>query len=564
MNAKHESFLTDEIMSGGDWRAFELAVLRLVGHCGWENVQDVGRSGDKGADVLAIRKTAAKKSELWLFQCKTVTSGNYVGLQAIEQALNGQSQYESKHAVIVTNGEFTKSAYKRRDELNENGFNVRLWNGAFITGLLKQWSYYSEAKREPRIYQKGIIDTCLSRWEEGASKCLFVVATGLGKTVIASSIAAKFIEQGIDRILVLCHANQLAQQLQKEFWTQIPKDIPTRLFLEGAFPSSKRGISFGLYQTLSGNLPGIDPSAWDIVIVDEAHHAPASVFADCLEALNPRLLIGMTATPWRGDGISLDNLFGEPISKVSLVDGMRMGYLARVDYRLMCDNIEWSVIPELAKVNVTIADLNRRLFIPQRDAAVIQAIREASKEVKNPRIAIFSPSRAHASEFAELLVSAGIPAASVSTGNIFETRKTLAQFSAGSLQAVTAVDVLNEGIDVPDVNIIVFLRATHSRRIFVQQLGRGLRLAPGKNKVIVLDFVTDIRRIAAAVTFDRDARESRGDPAPGEIERVYLREGVVTFADEKVEAFIKTWLTDVADLEDSSEKEKLKFPSNFE
>ncbi len=130
-------------------------------------------------------------------------------------------------------------------------------------------------------------------------------------------------------------------------------------------------------------------------------------------------------------------------------------------------------------------------------------------------------------------------------------------FGVGKVIAVTSVDVLNEGIDVPNINILVFLRATHSRRIFIQQLGRGLRVSPGKDKVIVLDFVTDIRRLAAVKELDKEAKE---EPKPGEIETVYLRDGLVRFSNQKSQAFVEAWLEDVAGLDESDEAEKLTFP----
>ncbi len=117
---------------------------------------------------------------------------------------------------------------------------------------------------------------------------------------------------------------------------------------------------------------------------------------------------------------------------------------------------------------------------------------------------------------------------------------------------------MNEGIDVPDVNILVFLRATHSRRIFVQQLGRGLRLAYCKDKVVVLDFVSDIRRMAEVAEFDREAR-IRGK-AP---ECLFLRDGVVKFSDPAGQRFIEMWLSDVADLSEAGDTEKLKFPEGY-
>ncbi len=554
------TFLTEEITQGDDWRGLELAVVRLLSHCGWKDVQDIGRSGDKGADILAVHAREGIEGDTYLIQVKAVTGDSYVGVSALNQALQGQGHYGAKIAVVATNGDFTKSALKRRDELIGQGFDIRLWNGVFLHKLLDQWPEYTPNRKELRPYQKRIVDKIVSNFDRKRRKSLFIVATGLGKTVIASTAADLLMKKGLSKVLVLCHSTDLAQQLQREFWTQIPKSIPTRLFMGGGAPVPIEGINFGLYQTLHGYLGGIDPDAFDLLIVDEAHHALANAFASCMDHLRPRHLIGMTATPWRGDGALIDSVFGEAIDRVSLVDGMRMGYLSKVDYKLMCDNIDWDEVPKLAKKSVSIRDLNKRLFLPQRDEAVIDKVLNAMDEVPNPRIAVFSPSIAHAEEFAKKLTSRGVSAANASTSDRVKRKSILMDFSAGRLTAVTSVDVLNEGIDVPDVNILVFLRATHSRRIFVQQLGRGLRLAPGKEKVVVLDFVTDIRRLAAVIALDREARSEK---SPGEVERVYLGDGVVNFSDKKAESFVEAWLEDVTSLEETEEAEKLSFPESL-
>lgn len=551
-------FLTDAVMAGGDWRALELAVSRLLLHCGWNNIQYVGESGDKGADVLAVRLNPSKGvDDSYLIQVKAVNSNSYVGKSAVDQAIKGQAYYKAKVVVVATNGDFTKSAYDRRDDLNRQGYDVRLWNGKFLTDLVSKWPDYSEEKRSPREYQSKIVDSVVRGYQNGRRKALFVVATGLGKTVIASSVADILYSTGLKKILVLCHATDLAFQLQRSFWAQISKKIPTRIFMDGEPPVPSDGINFGLYQTLFGYLGGIESTAFDLIIVDEAHHALANAFSTCIEHLSPKLLIGMTATPWRGDGTSIESIFGEPIEKVSLVDGMRMGFLAKVDYRMMCDNIDWEQVPKLARTSLSIRDLNKRLFLPQRDDAVIAKLLELTASMERPRIAIFSPSKNHAETFAGKLVSSGISAANMSVDDKVKRRQVLLNFSSGKIKAVTAVDVLNEGIDVPDVNILVFLRATHSRRIFVQQLGRGLRISPGKEKVIVLDFVTDIRRLVAVKELDKEAK---ADPKPGEVEAVFLRDGVVTFSNEKAQKFVDAWLDDVASLQDQDDAERLAFP----
>ena len=555
---KNTTFLTHSIMQGGDWRALEHAIVRLILHCGWKNVQYVGESGDKGADVLAVRfSDTLNSNESYLFQVKAVNSSAYVGKSAIDQAMNGQAHYRAKIAIVATNGEFTLSTYKRKNQLKKQGFDIRLWNGKFLFDLLSNWPMYSAEKWELRPYQDKVVKSVINSYENGKSKILFVVATGLGKTVIASTIAERLYRQGMVRVLVLCHGIDLALQLQKSFWSQISKEVPTRLFMDGDPPVPIEGINFGLYQTLYGYLGGIDPNAFDLIIVDEAHHALANAFSTCIEHLKPKLLVGMTATPWRGDGASIESVFGDPIEQISLVDGMRMGYLARVDYRLMCDNINWEAIPHLVKKSFTIRDLNKRLFLPQRDDAVIAHILHVLHEIPNPKIAVFSPSKNHAETFAAKLVSNGISAANVSVDEKTKRRQILLGFSSGKIQAVTAVDVLNEGIDVPDVNILVFLRATHSRRIFVQQLGRGLRISKAKEKVVVLDFVTDIRRIAAVGDLEKEAKTK---PLPGETETVILRDGVVAFSNERAQRFVDAWLNDISSLQDRDEAETLAFP----
>ena len=555
------TFLQPHIMEGRDWRGLELAIVRLLLHCGWRDVQDVGQSGDKGADILAVRHTKENPvGDTYLFQVKSVSGSSYVGKSAINEAIKAQSHYGAKIVVVVTNGDFRPSAVSRKEELRANGFDVRLWNGAFVKGLLAKYPNYSPLRREPREYQQGIVNSIIHGFEIGRAKSLFIVATGLGKTVIASTATDALIKKGIKRVLVLCHSVDLVQQLQQAFWAQLPKTIPTRLFMDGQPPVPIEGINFGLYQTLYGYLGGVEPDAFDLIVVDEAHHALANAFVSCIDHLHPKHLIGMTATPWRGDGMTLDSVFGEPIAKVSLIEGMRMGYLAKVDYRMMCDNIDWKAVPNLTQHPMNVKDLNKRLFVPQRDDEIIKHILATVEETAKPRVAIFSPSKKHADEFARKLNANSVSSANASINDKVARRRILMDFAAGKLKAITAVDVLNEGIDVPDVNILVFLRATHSRRIFVQQLGRGLRIAPGKDKVVVLDFVTDIRRMAAVAALDKEAKTGR---RMGQAETVYLRDGVVAFNDEKAQRFVDAWLDDVADLQDADDAEKLSFPTEL-
>jgi superfamily II DNA or RNA helicase len=551
-------FYTDDIANGYNWKGLERAVARMMGHIGWKDISVIGGTGDKGADILATKDDNGK-SKAWVVQSKAITGNRYIGKEAIKEVIDALSFYQTNIAVVATNGEFTNTAYTRQKELEKNGYTLKLWNGIFLRMIIEKMSETHAGRRSLRPYQEGIVNKVIKVFDEGNKKSFYIVATGLGKTVIAATITQKLWEKGCRKILVLCHATDIALQLEQEFWPQLSKEIPTSTFFDGTPPRNIEGVAFGLYQSLYGFLSGIDTERFDAIIVDEAHHALAHGFKICLEYFKPKFLVGMTATPWRGDRQNLSAVFGEALEKVSLVDGISMGYLSKVDYRIMCDNLDWETIHAASKEKLSIRDLNKRLFLPQRDEAVIAEIQRVTQSIQNPRIAVFSPSIEHSRRFALMMNSAAISCVSLSSSYKAERRKNLLSFSAGKFCAVTAVDVLNEGIDIPDINLLVFLRATHSRRIFVQQLGRGLRISEGKDKVIVLDFVSDIRRIAEVVEMNNE-----GKLKGSQHEVLFLRQGFVSFSDARVEKFVNVWLEDMADLCDSSEEVKLTFPEGFQ
>jgi superfamily II DNA or RNA helicase len=243
---------------------------------------------------------------------------------------------------------------------------------------------------------------------------------------------------------------------------------------------------------------------------------------------------------------------------MGIAEGMARGFLAEVDYRLFLDEIDWSVVTEVSQKGLTIKDLNHRLFLPQRDDAIVDRIRDAWQKLPAPRGIVFCRTIDHAEEFAQLLRSSGWRrAACLNTRQSRRDRDLLmSEFRDGRIPVVTAVDIFNEGVDVPDVNILCFLRVTHSRRIFVQQLGRGLRLAHGKDRVYVLDFVSDIRRIAATMELQRALDRVLDD----EVERVSLPQPFVSFSEPRIGTLMDEWIEDAASLEDASEEVRLQFP----
>ena len=305
-----------------------------------------------------------------------------------------------------------------------------------------------------------------------------------------------------------------------------------------------------------------DRERFGLVVVDEAHHAPADGYRRLLSDLAPQFVLGMTATPWRGDERRLEDIFGDPTYTVSIVEGMQLGYLAAVDYRMMVDTIDWDWVRENLHSSLSIKELNRRLFIPERDEALVSEIRQHLDQISDPRAVVFCRSIDHANAISRRLKAEGFAVHAIhSRLDRFVTTKVLRDFRAGDVPIIVTVDMLNEGIDIPDVNFIAFLRVTHSRRIFVQQLGRGLRLSPGKAEVRVLDFVSDVRRIAAAKGLNREGENVAADSLAEQILR-YPDGQIVKFEGDEALSFFDEYLGDIAELEDGSDDSQLKFPTN--
>jgi superfamily II DNA or RNA helicase len=214
---------------------------------------------------------------------------------------------------------------------------------------------------------------------------------------------------------------------------------------------------------------------------------------------------------------------------------------------------------------LTVKQLNSRLFLPQLEEAVVNKIRDHWGQLGHPRALIFCKTIDSASRICKIINQNGFARAEVISSRQkpgerrVDREIKLMRFQDGEIDILCGVDVFNEGIDVPDVNLLVFMRVTHSRRIFVQQLGRGLRWQKGK-VVRVLDFVSDIRRIAALMTMEKEYQDWRYNK-PVE---VHLPATIVHFDNDRAASFFREWLRDIAELEDASEESVLAFPPELE
>ena len=550
------SFMSVERIIDGPWDVFEKTILRLLIHTGWKQVIHTGRSGDMGADIIGI-DTSGKKVVL---QCKFKRSTTSIGESGVNELRNACDFYGTAYGIVVTNTSLSSTALERISQLSASGYKFIYWDGNKLMEMgekLEQWS----TNRYPlRDYQEEAVSAVFQNYANGNQRSLVEMATGLGKTIVLAEVAVQLLLEDPDRkVLLLAHTLPLLKQLENAIWSQIPSSVPTQLWSGNSKPIAFDGITVGMFQTVHSairSMPRNEMPEFDIVMVDEAHHTPAVTFSEALEVVGTDKILGVTATPWRGDGERLEAIFGEAVFKKGILEGIERGFLSDIEYHMMLDNVNWLEVASCSRGSYTIGDLNNRLFLPSRDEDLVDKVLKNWKKIGRPQTITFCKRVEHAENLQAIMNAVGISSRILVGRNTLADRaKTLMDFRAGEFSNLIGVEMLNEGIDVPDVGLIIFARVTHSRRIFVQQLGRGLRVKEGKDRVHVMDFVADIRRLASGIQLNTNARR-RADSGV----EFYRGRGanMVTFEQVVHESFVDEYLADVADL-DEDERITLNF-----
>ncbi|MBD3009163.1 DEAD/DEAH box helicase family protein [Streptomyces sp. 5-10] len=573
----NQRIVTDLQLSGTGWQALERTVQRLLVARGYSRVQHAGASGDGGADVLATRY-----GRRWLFQVKRWR--NRVGSEVIAETIAACRRYDAEIPVVVSLSGFEASVHAQQQQLMAEGVPLQLWDrrALFRQAALvppEPLSVRDSEKYQMRSYQMSATTQMMGELVNGARSALIVLATGLGKTFVAAEFYRRFsLARPYSKTLVLAHRNELVYQLERAFWPMIPASTATGVWNGHERPDpdslADLDIVFACVDSVAGAVSsGRSIPDFGLVIVDECHHLGTSSYDTVLTELSAgdggAFLVGMTATPWRPDGKTLQKWFDYPIVDIDIVRGLREGYLANVDYRMYTDNINWKALAAgvsdagraLDAPALSPRGLNRTLFIEEWDDAVVARLAEVWREQTRPRGIVFCGTIDHAERMAGRINASGFTSAEVIASRTYdgksigpaERNRILWDFADGRTGILCAVDVLNEGVDVPDVNIVVFQRVTHSRRIFIQQLGRGLRLSPGKDRVIVLDFVSDIRRFAAGLDLQDALRPGRtgGDPRVRIGSRVtFMR---ANQEDQQGAQFLREWLGDLEAIENAGE-----------
>jgi len=547
-----EHFLHARTLLAGGPSRFNLAIERLLLHLGFSDVRVIDGSGDGGGDILGVRA-----SELFVIQNKW-TTGTSISRAAVDEVEAAKAKYGADRAIVVTNAVPDGGALKRAKRLGSVGVQIDFWTREHLPRLYEAIPGHVPSRFALRPYQRNAVEA-IERDLTGRSRALLVLATGLGKTVVGGEVIARHLAANPgDDVLVVAHMKDLVQQLERALWRHLPKSVPTQVLTGDRKPVSLAGVTCATVESaLSAAYDGYRPA---LIMIDETHHVgEEGQFQRLLDLLVESRQFGVTATPWRGDQYDLTTRFGDPSFKMGIDEGMAEGFLAQVDYEVFVDDVDWAVVRQASAEGYSVKDLNARLFLPQRDEAIINHLWGAWTRTREPRAILFCRTIEHAEQMAKKLAAFTPHWRSAtclhSRHGKRERDVLLSQFRLGRVPVITAVDILNEGVDVPDVNIIAFLRVTHSRRIFVQQLGRGLRLRPGKEFVTVLDFVTDIRRVAAIMGLRRSL------DSLGAKEVLHLGRGsTIAFSNDDVGSLMDAWIRDAASLETALDEARLQFP----
>lgn len=353
---------------------------------------------------------------------------------------------------------------------------------------------------KPHPFQERILEALeRERLTHNRRRNLVIAATGTGKTVIAAFDFKRFYEQHKKqvRLLFVAHRQEILQQAQLTF-RNILRDQNFGELLVGSFRADRFDHLFCSVGMLTSRKlwEQVDHDFYDFIIVDEAHHGTAASYRPIFKHFHPKVLLGLTATPERMDGASVAADFHNRFAaEIRLPEALEEKLLCPFQYFGVADPIAIKDDPFWRNGKYDVSALEKVYVLDavrakQRVQTVFAALERYEPEISKVKGIGFCVSIRHARFMADQFQQRGIPAATIVSGDgSGQYGNILDDFKSGRLTFLFTVDKLSEGVDVPEVNTVLFLRPTESLTVFLQQLGRGLRHATGKDCLTVLDFV---------------------------------------------------------------------------
>lgn len=333
-----------------------------------------------------------------------------------------------------------------------------------------------------RPYQQRARDRIHAEWENGHTRTLLVLPTGTGKTIVFASVAADQVRAG-DRVLILAHRGELLEQaadkLQRSTGLVSAVEKADATCLNTWFR-----VVVGSVQTLqrTARLERFPRDYFGTIIIDEAHHAITDGYRRILDYFGSAKVLGVTATPDRGDMRNLGEVFDSLAFEYKLTDAIKEGYLCRIMAQTIPLKLDITSVT-MSGGDYAVGDLGTAL-----DPYLEQIAAEMAQRCKGRKTVVFLPLIKTSQKFRDLLSSHGFRAAEVN-GQSTDRKEVLADFDAGKYNVLCNSMLLTEGWDCPSVDCVVVLRPTKVRSLYSQMVGRGTRLSPGKSDLLLLDFL---------------------------------------------------------------------------
>ena len=351
-------------------------------------------------------------------------------------------------------------------------------------------------------HQKQILEKLNAMREGGTNRNLIVAATGTGKTVISAFDYQAFKERtdGTHRLLFIAHRQEILKQSQRTYRSVLQDANFGDIWVGDLRPTNGIDHLFVSVQTFNSKYESIfsklPKDYYDYIVIDEAHHLKADSYQTVLNHFSPQLLIGLTATPERMDGKSLLPDFCNQISaEIRLPKALDEGLLTPFQYLCISDSTDLTDEDLMDGNHYVATKLTDRLCNGERVGLIVDRLRYYLPDENKCRALGFCATKEHAQYMAEEFRKVGLKAACLTSDKNNEERmKMNRQLAKGEINYLFVVDIFNEGVDIPAVDTLLFLRPTESLTIFLQQLGRGLRLYPDKQQLTVFDFVAQLNQ----------------------------------------------------------------------